>query len=170
MKCMREAKLAYSSASTTGSVSSDPGQSTSTEAADESLLSTSDPSEGTPTEDMHMESSKSLDESVRMPVTTRLSDHDSSESSDDSGGSSNVDAHHIYKKWLQKQPRQSVQMMAVMFMGGLLKRFNMTTLGAAKEVGILLGHNENTVRTRHRDFYDNQDHFTESEQGKHLRQ
>ena len=61
-------------------------------------------------------------------------------------------------------------MMSVMFMDGLLKRFNMTTLGAAKEVGLLLGHNENTVRMWHRDFYDNQDHFTESKQGKHLRQ
>ena len=148
MKRMREAKLAKSSASTTGSVSSDPGESTASAAADESLPSTCGPSEGTPTEDMHTVSSESLNESVRMPVTTRLSDHDSSESSDDSGGFSNVDAHHIYKKWLQRQPRQSVQMMAVMFnMDGLLKRFNMTTLGAAKEVGLLLGHNENTVRT-----------------------
>ena len=161
MKRMREAK---SSASTTGSVSSYPGESAASEAADESLPSTYRPSESTPTEDMHTESSESLDESVRMPVTKRLSDHDSSESSDDSSGFSNVDAHHIYKKWLQKQPRQSVQMMAVMFMDGLLKRFNMTTLGAAKEVGLLLGHNENTVRTWNRDFYDNQDHFTESKQ------
>ena len=84
-----------------------------------------------------------------MPVTTQLSDHDSSESSDDSGGFTNVDAHHIYKEWLQQQPRQNVQMMAVMFMDGLLKRFNMTTLGAAKEVGLLLGHNEKTVCTWH---------------------
>ena len=71
MKRMREANLAKSSASTTGSVSSDPGQSTASEAADESLPSTSGPSEGTPTEDIHTESSKSLDESVRMPVTTQ---------------------------------------------------------------------------------------------------
>ena len=158
MKRIRKAKLAKSSASTTGSVSSYPGESTASEAADESLPSTSGPSEVTPTEDMYTESSESLDESVRMPVTKRLSDHDSSESSDDSGGFSNVE------KWLQKQPRQSVQVMAVMFMDGLLKRFNMTTLGAAKEVGLLLGHNENTVRTWNRDFYDNQDHFTESKQ------
>ena len=60
--------------------------------------------------------------------------------------------------------------MAVMFMDGLLERFNMTKLGAAKEVGLLLGHNEKTVRTWHRDFYGNQGHFTESKQGKHLRQ
>ena len=65
--------------------------------------------------------------------------------------------------------RQSVQMMAVMFLDVLLESFNTKTLGAAKEVGLLLGHNEKTVRTWHRDFYDNQSHFTESKQGKHLR-
>ena len=47
MKRMREANLAKSSASTSGSFSSDPGQSTASEAADESLPSTSGPSEGT---------------------------------------------------------------------------------------------------------------------------
>ena len=46
----------------------------------------------------------------------------------------------------------------------------MTTLGAAKEVGLLLGHNEKTVRTWCRDFYDNQGRFSELKQGKHLRQ
>ena len=51
-KRMREAKLAKSSAPTTGGVSSDPGPSTASEAAGESLASTSGPSEGTPTEDM----------------------------------------------------------------------------------------------------------------------
>ena len=118
---------------------------------------------------MHTESSESLEESFRVPVTTQLSDHDSSESSDDSGGFTNVDAHHIYKEWLQQHPRQSVKMMAVMFLDGLLENFNTTTLGAAKEVGLLIGHNEKTVRTWHRYFYDNQGHFTESKQGKHLR-
>ena len=106
MKRIREAKLAKSSASTTGSVSSDPGQSTASAAAGESLPSTSGPSEDTSTQDMRTESSESLEESFRVPVTTQLSDHDSSESSDGSGGFTNVDAHHIYKKWLQQQPRQ----------------------------------------------------------------
>ena len=76
-----------------------------------------------------------------------------------------LDAHHMYEEWLQQEPRQSVQMMAVMFMNGLLKRFNtwvnMTTPGAAKEVGLLLGHNEKTVCTWRQDSYDNQGHFTE---------
>ena len=103
---------------TTGSVSSDPGPSTASEVAGESLPSTSGPSEGTPTESMSTESSDSLDESFRVPVTTQPSDHDSSESSDDSGGFTNVDAHQIYKEWVQQQPRQTVQMMAVMFMDG----------------------------------------------------
>ena len=78
------------------------GQSTASESAGESLPSTSGPSEGTTTEDMHTESSESLEESLHVPVTTQLSDHDSSESSDDSGDFTNVDAHHIYKEWLQQ--------------------------------------------------------------------
>ena len=124
MERMREGKLEKSSTSTTVSVSSDPGPST---ASGESLLSTSGPSEGTPTESMRTESSESLDESFRVPVTNQPSDHDSSESSDDSGGFTNVDAHQIYKEWVQQQPRQNVQMMAVIFMDGLLERFNMTS-------------------------------------------
>ena len=39
-----------------------------------------------------------------------------------------------------------------------------------QRVGLLLGHNEKTVRTWRRDFYDNQGHFSESKQGKHLYQ
>ena len=46
----------------------------------------------------------------------------------------------------------------------------MTTVGAAKEVGLLLCHNEKTIRAWHHDYYRNQGHFTESKKGKHSRQ
>lgn len=43
----------------------------------------------------------------------------------------------------------------------------MTTVGAAKEVGLLLDSNEKTIRTWRQDFYSNHGQFTESRQGKH---
>ena len=146
-------------------MSSDPGQSTASEVAGKFLQSTSGHSESAPMEDMHTESSKSLDESFRVPVTTQLSDHDSNESI---GGFTNVDVHHIYKEWLQQQPKQSMQILAVMFMDRLLERFNMTTVGAAKEVGLLFGLNKKQFVCSTEISMTNQGHFTDSKRGKHL--
>ena len=52
-----------------------------------------------------------------------------------------------------------------MFPDTLMGRFNMTTVGAANEVGLLLDYSEKTIRTWHQDYYRNQGHFTESRQG-----
>ena len=68
-----------------------------------------------------------------------------------------------------KKSKHNIKVMAVMFMDNLIDRFDMTTLGAAKEVGLLLGHNDKTICTWQRDFYNNGGHFTESLQGKHSR-
>ena len=59
------------------------------------------------------------------------------------------------------------KVMAVMFMDNLIDRFNMTTLGAAKEVGLLFGHNKKTTRTWRQDFHNSGGRFTELLQGKH---
>ena len=112
-------------------------------------------------------SSGSLDESLQVPVNAQLSDHGSSESSDDDSGFTNDDAHHVYQEWLKEQPKHNVKVMAVMIMDTFIDRFNLTTLGAANEVGLLLGLNEKTVRTWRRDFYSNRGRFTESKQGRH---
>ena len=39
------------------------------------------------------------------------------------------------REWLTEQPKHNMNVMAVMVM---IKRFNMTTLGVVKEVGLLL--------------------------------
>lgn len=114
-------------------------------------------------------SAESLDESLRLPIVAQLSDDDSSDSDGDSGSFSSDDAQHVYQGWLQEQPKQNVKMMAVMIMDALVDRFNITTHGAANEIGLILGHNEKTVRTWRRDFYSNHGQFTGSRQGKHAR-
>ena len=93
-----------------------------------------------------------------------------SESSDDGSSFTNDDAREVYQAWLKEKSKHDIKVMAVMFMDNLIERFDMTTLGAAKEVGLLLGHNEKTIRTWRRDFYNNGGLFTESLQGKHSRQ
>ena len=57
-------------------------------------------------------------------------------------------------------------MMGVMFMDSLMVRFNVTSHGAANEVGLVLHYNENTVRIWRKDFYANKGQFL---QGKHAR-
>ena len=114
-------------------------------------------------------SAESLDESLHVPVTAQLSEDDSSESDEDSVNFSNDDARQLYQEWLKEQPKHNIKMMAVMFMDSLIDRFNMTTRGAANEVGLVLRYNEKTIRTWRQDFYTNQGHFTESRQGKHAR-
>ena len=60
-------------------------------------------------------------------------------------------------------------MMAVMIMDAFITRFGLTSVGTAKEVGLLLYLNEKTVRTWRKDFYSNHGSFSESLQGKHSR-
>ena len=55
-----------------------------------------------------------------------------------------------------------------MFADTLMDRFNMTTVGAANEVGLLLDYNEKTICMWHQDYYRNQGHLTESRKGKHV--
>ena len=74
-----------------------------------------------------------------------MSEDDSSES-DDNSENFNADARQMYEEWLKEQPKQNIKIMAVMFMaphgfflhmGTLIDRFNMTTRGAANEVGLV---------------------------------
>ena len=161
MERMREVKLAKSDASASSTAPPEP---TTSEAPDESSGTTSQSLEGTTTEH---EEAESAEESLNVPVTAQLpNDHDSSDSSDD--GFTGDDERQAC---LKQQPKHNLKMMAVvLFMNSLMDRFNMTTVDAAKEVGLLLDHNEKTICTWRQDFYNNHGQFTESRQGKHTRQ
>ena len=131
--------------------------------------------EGTGIDEEREEMVVTLDESLRVPVSTQLmSDHSSSgESSDSDSDNSDFtvdDARRKYLEWLKQQPKESIKVIAVMFMDTPKRRFDMTTVGAAKEVGLLLHHNEKTIHSWHHDYYRNQGHFTGSRKGKHSRQ
>ena len=54
-------------------------------------------------------------------------------------------------------------------MDTFIARFGLTTVGAAKEVGLFLQMNEKTVWTWRKDFYANHGSFSESRQGRHAR-
>ena len=98
--------------------------------------------------------------------------------SDADGGSSDeegteeftiISAQHIYHDWMQQQPKSDMEMMAMVAMDTFITRFELTTVGAAKEVGLLLQLNEKIVRTWRKDFYANHGSFSESRQGRHAR-
>ena len=161
MDRLREAKLAKSDTLTSPSTAVAPPEPTTSATPGESSETPSRPLQS------EHEPDESLDESLRVRVTTQLSEDDSSESDEGSESFSNDDARQMYQEWLKEQPKHNVKMMAVMFMDALIDRFNMTTHGAANEVGLILSHNEKTIRMWRQDFYINQGHFTESRQGKH---
>ena len=167
MERMRQAKLVKLDAPTASAVDVVSPEPTTAAVHDELSEVASSSREGVTTES---EQAESLDESLRVPVSAQLSDHDSSESSDDGSSFTNDDAREVYQAWLKEKSKHDIKVMAVMFMDNLIERFDMTTLGAVKEVCLLLGHNEKTICTWRRDFYNNGGHFTESLQEKHSRQ
>ena len=163
MDRLREAKLAKSDTLTSPSTAVALPEPTTSATPGESSETPSRPlqSEHEPDESLH--------ESLCVRVTAQLSEDESSESDEGTESFSNDGARQMYQEWLKEQPKHNVKMMAVMFMDALIDRFNMTTHGAANEVGLILSHNEKTIRMWCQDFYINQGHFTESRQGKHAR-
>lgn len=132
-------------------------------------MPSSTPIESTESSSDQHELAGSLDESLRVPISTQSSADDDSSASESDESFSNSDAQQVYKQWLKGKSKEDIKMMGVMFMDSLIDRFNMTTCGAAIEVGLLLDCNEKTTRTWRKDFYANHGHFSESKQGKHLR-
>ena len=169
MELLREAKIAKPEAPTSPAIGATQPEPTTSGTPGESSETPSGSLQGTAGDHEAETSTESLDESLRVPVTAQLSEDDSSESDEDSASFSNDDARQVYQGWLKEQPKHVVKMMAVMFMDALIDRFNMTSLGAANEVGLVLSHNEKTIRTWRQDLYANHGHFTESRQGKHAR-
>ena len=119
----------------------------------------------------------SLDESFRVSINAaqlsddaaQLSDDASSDScaSDDGSNFTITETKVVYDQWLNSQPKDDLKTMATMVMDMLMDRLNLTTVGAAAEVGLLLNLSEKSVRTWRRDFYQNKGRFTESKQEKH---
>ena len=169
MERLREAKLARSGASTSPSTAAAPPEPMTSGAPGESSEIPSQSPQGTAGEHEPEVLMEALDESLCLPVTAQLSEDESSESDEESEGFSKDDARQVYQEWVKGQPKNNIQMMAVMFMDALMDRFNMTTRGAANEVGLVLSYSERTIRTWRQDFYTNQGHFTESKQGKYAR-
>ena len=165
MERMRDAKRVKSSESTLPSPATDSLETTALEDVSQPSTSSSSLLQGT--SEQH-DSAASLDDSLRVPISMQFSEDDSSETESEDNFS-NDDAQVIYEKWLQEKSKEDIKMIGVMFMDSLMARFNMTTHGAASEVGLVLHYNEKTVRTWRKDFYANRGQFSESKQGKHAR-
>ena len=162
MEQMREAKLATSDTSTSPTTAIAPPEPTTSGTAGESSETPSRSLQSTAgVHEPEMLTEETLDESLHVPVTAQLSEDDSSDSDEDSEKFSNDDARQMNEEWLKEQPKHNIKMMAVMFMDALIDRLNMTTRGAANEVGLVLSYNEKTICTWRQHFYTNQGHFTE---------
>ena len=105
--------------------------------------------------------------SVRLNVDLDTDLDSDSSNDEETTGFTSTDAQHVFYDWVQQQPRDTVKMMAVMAMDAFMTRFGLTTVGAAKEVGLFLHVNEKTVRIWNRDFYNNSGSFSASKQGRH---
>ena len=136
MERLREAKLARSGASTSPLTAAAPPEPMISGTPGESSEIPSQSPQGTAGEHEPevLTESETLDKSLRLPVTAQLSEDESSESDEESEGFSKDDARQVYQEWVKGQPKNNIQMMAVMFMDALMDRFNMT----AKEVGSFL--------------------------------
>ena len=112
-----------------------------------------------------------MDESFSVRLNAHTDSDADGGSSDEEGTEefSIISAEHIYYDWLQQLPKSDVKMMAMVAMDTFIARFGLTTVGAAKEVGLFLQLNEKTVRTWRKDFYANHGSLSESRQGKHAR-
>ena len=132
MERLRKAKLAKSDSSTSPDAPPEPTTPETPGESSETPLPGTSGTSGVHEPDV---SAESLDD---VPVTAQLSEDDSSESDEDSVNFSNDDARQLYQEWLKEQPKHNIKMMAVMFMDSLIDRFNMTTRGAANEVGLVL--------------------------------
>ena len=75
----------------------------------------------------------------------------------------------IYSDWISDMERVHLQKTAMMVYDNYIKRFNLTKTGAAKEVGLLFGIHEKTVRRWRKEFLSSGGDFTEDGRGRHDR-
>ena len=78
-------------------------------------------------------------------------------------------AEEFYKEWIVCQNKYTVKTISIILMNTVKERFGITDVAAASEAGLVVGHNEKTIHTWRKDFYENSGEFTESLPGKHDR-
>lgn len=124
----------------------------------------SHPSSSTPGMSSSTPGTSFLNESLILPgpITGEDSDVESSDESDYEVTFGREEATAIFRDWKDK-------MMALMLHDNFMERFGLVSTAAAREVGILLGVNEKTVRLWRKDFYTNKGEFSEYLRGKHAR-
>ena len=120
-------------------------------------------------------SADNLDESLQLPGpssgTIREFNSDEDEDSDDADYNdfSKAGAKLCYEDWLFTLQKEDTQMMAMMIYDNYIERFGLLKTAAAKEVGLLLGINEKTIRKWKAEFYSRGGVFSETSQGRYSR-
>ena len=103
-----------------------------------------------------------LNESLTLPRVEVASDN---ESMDDKKFSSE----EFYQEWISCQNKYTIKILALILMDAFVARFRLTDVSAASEAGRIVGYSERSVRTWHKEFYENEGEFNESLKGKHSR-
>ena len=89
--------------------------------------------------------------------------------SDESTEFDDEKAQGVFDDWMISLPAMQRKMLSVLLFQSFRTRQAMNVTDAAQEAASITGFNEKTVRTYHKDFYDNGGKFKESRQGKHQR-
>ena len=114
-------------------------------------------------------SSVDLLDDLPAPIDERnSSDEDMDEDEDYEGAISEDEISAVYCDWINDMERADKQKVAMMMYDNYINRFGLTKTGAAKEVGLLLGINDKTVRLWRKDFLIYGD-FNEDYRGTHKR-
>ena len=103
-----------------------------------------------------------LNESLNLPRVEVPSDDESTEDE-------KFLPEEFYKEWMNCQNKYTIKIIAHILMDTFRARFGLTDVAAAKEAGLVVGYSERSVRTWHKEFYENEGEFGESLKGKHSR-
>ena len=115
-------------------------------------------------------SSVDLLDDLLAPIDERnSSDEDMDEEDEDyESAISEDEISAVYCDWINDMERADKQKVAMMMYDNYINRFGLTKTGSAREVGLLLGINDKTVRLWRKEFLSNGD-FTEDYRGRHIR-
>jgi len=119
-------------------------------------------------------SANNLDESFQLPgplsgTASKYSSEEDSDDADYTDGLFNEGTKHCYDDWLLTLQRENTQMMAMMIYHNYRERFGLLKTAAAKEVSLLLGVNEKTIRMWRAEFLSSKGCFNDSTKGKYSR-
>ena len=105
-----------------------------------------------------------LDNSISLPRVEYVSDSD-----DESIDSEPFSPEQFYQEWIKCQNKFNIKIFALILMDTFKSRFGLTDVAAATEAGLVVGYSEKSIRSWHKEFYDNEGEFGESLKGKHCR-